>query len=146
MSNAEHTPARLTPRRKEDAVLLVEIAGDWLDRTGLPDVSAVEKELSGVGLKALEFDAKALGRWDSALMVRILALNDLCAKAKIEFRAATLPEGLAKLIALSQAVPEKADAARKVVVPPFFQRVGESGLATWTGGVAMMSFLGESVV
>ena len=47
MSNPEHTPARLTARRKEDGVLLVEIAGDWLDRSGLPDVSAVEKELAG---------------------------------------------------------------------------------------------------
>ena len=100
MSNPEHTPARLTARRKEDAVLLVEIAGDWLDRTALPDISAVEKELAGGGVKALEFEAQALGRWDSALMVRVLAINDLCAKGKVEFRAKTLPGGLAKLIAL----------------------------------------------
>src|SRR5258705_2825505 len=103
MNNPEHIPARLTARRKEDGVLLVEIAGDWLDRSSLPGTSAVEGELSGENVKALEFDASALGRWDSALMVRILALHDLCAKAKIEFRAATLPEGLARLIALCQA-------------------------------------------
>ena len=146
MSNPEHSPARLTLRPKAPGVLLVEIAGHWLDRTGLPDVSAVEKELSGGSVKTLEFDASALGRWDSALMVRILALNDLCTKAKVEFHAQTLPSGLAKLIALSQAVPEKADAARKAATPSFLQRVGESGLAAWTGGAAMLSFLGESVV
>jgi phospholipid/cholesterol/gamma-HCH transport system permease protein len=146
MSNPEHTLARLIARRKEDGVLLVEIAGDWLDRSALPGISAVEGELSGASVKALAFDASALGRWDSALLVRILKLHDLCAKTKIEFRAATLPEGLAKLIALSQAVPEKADAARKEVVPTFLQRVGESGLEVWTGGAAMLSFLGESVV
>jgi phospholipid/cholesterol/gamma-HCH transport system permease protein len=146
MSNPEHTPARLTARRKENAVLLVEIAGDWLDRAGLPDISAVEKELAGSGAKALEFETKALGRWDSALMVRILALNELCARGHVEFRAKTLPGGLAKLIALSQAVPEKADAARKEMTPSFLQRVGESGLAAWTGGAVMLSFMGESVV
>jgi len=146
MTTPEHTPARLTARRKEAGILLVEIAGDWLDRSSLPGISAVEGELSGDTVKALEFDASALGRWDSALLVRILALNDLCAKAKIEFRVKTLPEGLAKLIALSQAVPEKAGAARKEVVPSFLQRVGESGLAAWTGGLAMLSFMGESVV
>ena len=43
MSNPEHAPARLTARRKEDAVLLVENGGDWLDRAGLPEISAVEK-------------------------------------------------------------------------------------------------------
>jgi phospholipid/cholesterol/gamma-HCH transport system permease protein len=146
MSQHEHTPPRLTVRRKDSVVLVVEIAGDWLDRTGLPDVSAVEKELAGSGVSALEIEAKELGRWDSALLVRILALNDLCAKGKVEFRAQTLPAGLAKLIALSQAVPEKKDAARKQVEPPFLQRVGESGLAAWTGGAAMLGFLGESVV
>ncbi len=146
MINPAHTPARLTVRRKDDGVLVVEIAGDWLDRAGLPDVSAVEKELAGSPVKALEFDAQRLGRWDSALMVRILALNDLCAKGNVEFRAQTLPGGLAKLIALSQAVPEKAGAARRVETPPFLQRVGESGLGIWTGGRAMLSFIGESVV
>jgi phospholipid/cholesterol/gamma-HCH transport system permease protein len=146
MSNPEHIPARLTARRMEDGALVVEIAGDWLDRTGLPDLAAVEKELSSSGVMALEFDAQSLGRWDSALMVRILALNDLCAKAKVQFRAQTLPGGLAKLIALSQAVPEKSDAARKEVKLSFLQRIGESGLAAWTGGAVMLGFLGESVV
>ena len=146
MNREEHNPPGLAIRHKEPGVLLVEITGNWLDRTGLPDVSAVEKELSGGSVKTLEFDASALGRWDSALMVRILALNDLCTKAKVEFHAQTLPSGLAKLIALSQAVPEKADAARKAATPSFLQRVGESGLAAWTGGAAMLSFLGESVV
>jgi phospholipid/cholesterol/gamma-HCH transport system permease protein len=79
-------------------------------------------------------------------MVRILAINDLCAKGKVEFRAKTLPSGLAKLIALSQAVPEKSDAARKEVKLSFLERVGESGLAAWSGGAAMLGFLGESVV
>jgi phospholipid/cholesterol/gamma-HCH transport system permease protein len=49
------------------------------------------------------------------------------------------------LIALSQAVPEKKDAARREEEAPWLQRIGESGLATWTGGRAMLTFLGESV-
>ena len=127
MTNPEHTPARLAARRKADGVLVVEIAGDWLDRSGLPDVSAVEKELAGSPASALEFDAQGLGRWDSALMVRILDLNDLCTKGKVAFRATTLPAGLAKLIALAEAVPEKADAARRdaqTLFPPARRRVG----------------------
>jgi phospholipid/cholesterol/gamma-HCH transport system permease protein len=146
MRNPEPIPARLTIRPKDPGVLLVEIAGDWLDRTGLPNISVVEKELASSGARALEFDAQGLGGWDSALLVRILAINDLCAKGKVEFRAKTLPSGLAKLIALSQAVPEKSDAARKEVKLSFLERVGESGLAAWSGGAAMLGFLGESVV
>jgi phospholipid/cholesterol/gamma-HCH transport system permease protein len=43
-------------------------------------------------------------------------------------------------------VPEKKDAARKEVKTSFLERVGESGLAAWTGGEAMLGFLGESVL
>ena len=146
MSDPERHPAQLTVRRTTAGVLRVEIGGDWLERSGLPDVSAVAQELAGGGVSALEFEAQGLGRWDSALMVRILALNDLCTKGKVEFRAQTLPVGLAKLIALSQVVPEKTDAARKEVKASFLERVGESGLAAWSGSAAMLSFLGESVV
>ncbi len=138
--------AGLTPRRGKDDVLVVGIAGDWLDRRGLPGVSGVEQELATGPVKALEFDASGLGGWDSALMVRILSLHDLCATRNIEFRAATLPSGLARLIALSQAVPEKKDAARSAEPASFLQRVGESGLAAWTGGAAMLSFMGENVL
>ena len=112
----------------------------------MPDTSAVERELAESPVKALEFETQGLGGWDSALMVRVLELHDLCSRGKVEFRSQTLPPGLAKLIALSQAVPEKTDAARRVETPLFLQRVGESGLEAWTGGRAMLSFLGESVV
>jgi phospholipid/cholesterol/gamma-HCH transport system permease protein len=64
----------------------------------------------------------------------------------MDFRAATLPEGLGRLIALSQAVPERKDAARKEAEIPFLQRVGESGVAAWSGGEAMLGFIGENVV
>jgi phospholipid/cholesterol/gamma-HCH transport system permease protein len=146
MTPEEHAPPRLAVRHRDPGILVVEIAGNWLLRSALPDVSAVERQLAGGGVRALEFDAAALGRWDSALMVRILTMGDLCAKMQVEFRARTLPSGLAKLIALAQAGPEKSDAARKEATLSFLQRVGESGLAVWTGGGAMLGFLGESVV
>ena len=125
---------------------VVEIAGDWLDRAHLPEVAPLEKGLAGGGVRAVEFQAKALGRWDSALMVRILAIDDLCVQEHIEFRANTLPEGLAKLIALALAVPEKADAARRDAKSTFLQRVGQSGREMWAGGAAMLGFMGESVL
>ena len=143
---AEVIPPRLAARRGDRGVVTVDIAGDWLDRTALPDVGPLESELAAGGVSALEFEAKQLGRWDSALMARILAMDDLCAKANVEFRAKTLPDGLAKLIALAEAVPEKKDAAREDAKKTFLQRVGESGLDAWNGAAAMLSFTGESVL
>jgi phospholipid/cholesterol/gamma-HCH transport system permease protein len=146
LSNSENVRPRLSFAAKESGVLVVKIAGDWLRRSGPPDVSAVEQELSKNPMKALEFDATDLGKWDSALLVRVLALYDVCQKTKVEFRFATLPGGLAKLIELSQAVPEKKDAARHDEPTTFLQRIGESGLGAWMEGRAMLGFLGESAV
>ena len=96
MSDLEHSPARLAARPAKDGILVVEIAGNWLDRSALPNVAAVAQELAGSGVQTLAFDAHGLGRWDSALLVRILALSDLCAQGKVGFRTETLPEGLAR--------------------------------------------------
>ncbi len=139
------TPLELTVHRTDDGLLRIRLAGDWLARAGIPGLEAVEKELAG-GATALAFDASGLARWDSGLMVFLLKCHDLCDKNRIGFRMETLPAGVAKLIALSQAVPEKKDAARRDEAPSFLQRVGTSGLEVWTGGQAMLSFLGESVV
>ena len=49
-------------------------------------------------------------------------------------------------MALADAVPEKADAAREDAKETFLQRVGESSLDAWNGGAAMLSFMGESVL
>ena len=146
MTETGKLTATLTPRRGQDGVLVVEVAGNWLDRKGLPDLSGIERELTAGAVKSLEFDTGGLGGWDSALLVRILALYEDCASRNIEFRSKTLPSGLAKLIALSQAVPEKKDAARRAETASFLQRIGESGLEAWAGGKGMLSFVGESVV
>ncbi|MGO9995916.1 MAG: hypothetical protein ACLPTF_25870 [Steroidobacteraceae bacterium] len=128
-------PPRLTARRGERGIVTVEIAGDWLGRSALPDVGPLQKELAAGGVSALEFEAKQLGRWDSALMARILSMEDLCTKANVEFRAKTLPDGLAKLIALADAVPEKKDAAHEGAKRTFLQR-GSVRLASRPGTAA----------
>jgi phospholipid/cholesterol/gamma-HCH transport system permease protein len=50
------------------------------------------------------------------------------------------------LLALSQTVLENKDVSPKRLTKPFLERVGESTLAAWTGGRAMLGFLGESAV
>ena len=146
MSN-EPSTARLTVRQKENGLLLVEMAGDWIAHAGLPGIAAIEKELATPGaMKAMEFDAAGLGRWNSGLMTFVLKCYELCEKNKIEFRTQTLPANVAKLIQLSQAVPEKKDAVRSASRAPFLQRVGESGIATWAGAAAMLAFMGENLV
>lgn len=107
-------PARtdLTVRRAPDGLLLVAVAGDWGAQSEKPGLGAVEKELAGGGVTALAFDTAGLGRWDSGLVALLFKCLGLCDQKGVKVRTETLPEGLAKLIGLAVAVPEKKGAAR----------------------------------
>jgi len=140
------TKADLTVRRTSDGVLLVGLTGDWGPQSEKPGLAGVEKELAAGGVSALAFDAAGLGRWDSGLVALVFKCLILCDQKGVKVRTETLPEGLAKLIGLAVAVPEKKGAAKSKAQPPFVQRVGMSGLAVWDGAIGMMRFMGENVL
>jgi phospholipid/cholesterol/gamma-HCH transport system permease protein len=142
------SPAQLTVQSKGDGLLCIVPTGDWIARAGLPSIHAVAQAFTtahGV-VKALEFDASGLGRWNSGLMTFVVKCRDLCQQHGVDFRSATLPPGVAALLRLSQAVPEKKDAVRKVVRTRLLQQMGESAIATWDGGIGLLTFLGENVL
>lgn len=145
--NNEQANARLLVRRSASGSLVLEIAGDWLARAGLPGTETVERELAAAGeVKALEFDTHALGRWNSGLMTFILKCHALCQANQLVFRAETLPAEVGKLIQLSQVVPEKKDAVRTAREAPLLPRVGESAIEAWTGTRRMLTFIGENIL
>src|SRR5215471_6843813 len=97
--------AGLSVQRTLDGLLLVTMSGDWLAQSGLPDLAEVDTALGQGDVKAMSFDMSGLGKWDSGLVAFVLKCRDLCASKKIEFRADSLPIGVAKLIHLAEAVP-----------------------------------------
>src|SRR6266850_4576288 len=141
----ETQPARMNISRK-GATLDVSLEGDWQVKQALPGIEAVEKELKDASTKALEFNTTKLGRWDSGLLALLVACNDLCNQLQIEFKLDSLPEGVRKLIRLSQAVPEKEDARRQEQPDSLFHSVGEVAIQARSGVHEAVSFIGESVL
>jgi phospholipid/cholesterol/gamma-HCH transport system permease protein len=143
--SSEKNVAQLNVRRK-NGVVLVELAGDWLKHGGLPALEPVEKELGADGkVTTLEFNTTALGRWNSYLMILILKIHELCRQHKVEFRAQTLPPGMARLIEISQSSAQKPP-ERDSEPGSLLNRVGKYGLNVWAGGKGMLTFLGENVL
>jgi len=137
--------ARMQITRK-GTTAVVSLEGDWVLRAGLPEVEGAEKELTEGAPKALEFETGKLGRWDSGLLAFLVACGDLCKRLQIEFKSDSLPEGVRKLIRLSQAVPEKEDAKRLSEPTSLFQSVGEVAIQTQSGFHRAVSFIGEAVL
>jgi phospholipid/cholesterol/gamma-HCH transport system permease protein len=96
--------------------------------------------------KKLEFDTAGMTDWGSRFVTLAANCHELCGKNGVTFVADSLPEGVRRLIKLSQAVPEKTDARRKSAKSPRLQSVGESGIRAWSGAQQMLAFLGEQVI
>lgn len=128
--------------------LCLVLEGDWTTRSLLPSVDVVEQAIAGApaNLRGLTFNADRLGSWNSGLMTFVVRCWALCQKHQLEFQAETLPGGVAALLRLSQAVPEKKDAARQEKRAPWLEQIGQSVVATWEGGLGTLRFLGENVL
>lgn len=131
-------------RRGTSAV--ASLQGDWVVQRGLPAVENVENELKDGSIKSLEFETSKLGRWDSGLLAFLAACSDLCNRLQIDINLDSLPEGVRKLIRLSQAVPEKEDAKRDDESTTVFYKVGEVAQRAHSGVYQTLSFIGETVL
>src|ERR1043166_8469848 len=98
MPNSEAATMNIS---RKNGTAVVSLAGDWLAQRGLPGIEFLESNLKEKPVKALQFDASQLARWDSGLLAFLLASNNLCERLQIEFKDETLPDGVRKLIRLS---------------------------------------------
>jgi phospholipid/cholesterol/gamma-HCH transport system permease protein len=136
--------AHLELHRKGANLLVVTLDGNWLARSGLPGLEAIEKELAhGTVPQALEFATSSLGEWDSGLLSFLLRCSELCRRLQIEFNGETLPPGVRKLIRLAEAVPEMKDAKRETSRLPGLDHVGERAIQAGAGFREALTFLGE---
>jgi phospholipid/cholesterol/gamma-HCH transport system permease protein len=142
---AEAQAAKLQINRK-GTTAIVSLEGDWLARSGLPELDLVEKGLKEGSIKSLEFETSKLGRWDSGLLAFVGACSELCKNLRVEFNLDSLPEGVRKLIRLSQAVPEKEDARRQDEPGSLFHSVGEFAIQAQYGVHQAVRFIGETVL
>ncbi len=127
---AEPATASVTPAgwsaRPQGSDLVIVLTGDWIARQTGVVAAVTEQILASKRPRAILFDAKRLGRWDSALIVFLWELQAQAAKFEIEFNQAGLPEPARKLIALAS-----------IEVMPETKHRASEGLLTWTGGHVM---------
>jgi phospholipid/cholesterol/gamma-HCH transport system permease protein len=128
--------------------LVVKVAGDWRTDEALPGLESVRNELTKPDSKGkkLEFDTTGMTGWSSRFVTLAARCRELCEKNGVDFVADSLPEGVRRLIRMSEAVPEKKDAHREVAKASWLQWLGESGVRGWAGAREMMQFLGEMVL
>ena len=133
--------------RAENSTLVVQLAGDWHLRHGLPSTDLVEKQLDTAPKPtSLTFDAADLHDWDSGLLTFLLGISEICHKRKLTADWAPLPEGVRSLIQLAEAVPEKTGARAEVTHTSFMEELGHEAISWAQGLDDFLRFLGEVAI
>ena len=124
--------------------LVIRLGGSWSLRSAHPPVSEVERQVASAS--RIAFDARELQGWDSSILTFLTKVTELCRQQETAMDRSGLPPGIRRMLELAEAVPERKDALRQATRPPFFERIGNTTLATGRGVTAMLGFLGETTL
>ena len=130
-----------------DRTLRVHLAGRWDLGKGLPSTRFVERALrASHPPHAVSFEAARLVSWDSSVLLVLRRIDRLCRGLGVPVTLEGLPGGARRLLALADAVPEKAGAPRPDTRPSLLARIGETVMAGWDGARESIGFLGETTL
>jgi phospholipid/cholesterol/gamma-HCH transport system permease protein len=140
-------PSEIRFDRPARDTLQITLAGAWNMRAGLPSLAAVEHEVDAAEKpRRVVFDSGALSEWDTALVTFLLKVANLCAARGIDADREGLPTGVQRLLALTEAVPEKTDTKPVSTPESFLARVGVTTVAGADGAVEFIRFLGQMTI
>lgn len=127
-------------------VLQITLSGDWLVADGFQSIDPVAESLAA-GLHRVAVDARAIGKWDSSLLVWLERLHVLCVRHSLEMDCSAAPEGARRLLALAHAVPPRSDAtANKSEGFRPFSWTGDEVFALFRNMKRDLAFFGEVTV
>ena len=123
--------------------LKINLSGDWLISSSLPDLSEVITHLrERRDIRQIVFDLSGMTKWDSGLTSFLFALIKECQLRKINVDRKTLPLGAEKLLELALKVGEKSRPQRKPR-ELFLARVGQKAQDLAKSTRVLLDFLGE---
>jgi phospholipid/cholesterol/gamma-HCH transport system permease protein len=133
----------VTVARLPDASVIVRLAGRWRMGGGLPAAAGVDLAIDGPPVAGrVAFDASGLTSWDSSLLVLTERILERCRRRGVAADTTGLPDGLRRLIALSQAAAGQRPPPRPAPLP-LVARIGERGIETVSSLLRLLRFLGE---
>jgi phospholipid/cholesterol/gamma-HCH transport system permease protein len=147
MSPIAPSATDLTLTRRPDGSLLVRLTGVWSLEGGLPSLTEFAKELESGAPHRVAFDTTDLSHWDSSVLAFLAGVSKLARDRGIPLDRSGLPDGLTRLLALAEAVPERAGArAAEEEEEQLVERIGERAIETQRLFRSDLDFLGQLAI
>ncbi len=134
----------LTIQSPQPGHLVVSLNGSWTLHTNPPLPAALLAQLDD-SVHHLAFACGGLEDWDTRLLIFLRTVLTAARKRHIEIDLTSLPPGTQRLLALSEAVPEKAtytQTARDFLVT----RIGRGAIALYAQILEVAAFTGEIIL
>ena len=139
--------AELALTRPTADQLVVRLTGPWRMSGGVPDPQGVEQELAREPApRRITFDAAGLGQWDSALLIFLGRVAELAGARQIQLDRSGLPQGVQRLLTLSEAVPERQGARGDAKRVGLLARIGLTAIDLGDGAREFVAFIGQLAV
>lgn len=133
--------------RQPRDTLRLRLKGSWKMGARFPLADDVRRQIeSSGGIRRIGFDTEKLTGWDSGLLTFLIQISNYCSQNNIIFDKDGLPEGVARLISLAMAVPERKGARKEAIHKPFFSRVGSRTIDVWQSVLELLAFIGEAFI
>ena len=128
--------------RQLDRTLVASLGGAWALENPTPSFEQlIEDRAPGPPVGRVAFDTAGLTKWDSSLLTFLFEGMRYCEAKGLDFGEESLPEEIARILQLAQAVPEQ-EVERREEKPSVIARFGEKGLSAFDGFLASVTFLG----
>jgi phospholipid/cholesterol/gamma-HCH transport system permease protein len=138
---------RLSFDRPATDTLQITLSGPWDMKAGLPGVESVQQAIeSGPKPARVTFNAQQLGDWDSALLIFLAKLAEVCTALGVTLDRSGLPGGVSRLLGLAEAVPERKGAKSDSEKQPLLARIGIAALAARDEARDFLRFVGQTAL
>ncbi len=143
MTRTREWTASVSVLRSRDASLLIELSGDWRLSSDLPSPESAEREIASDPKPAkVSLDGGKIASWDSGLLIFINAIAAACRTRQVELDLERLPPGVARLIRLAEAVPERKGARPEARKASFLENAGLGALSAKRSIEGFVSLVG----
>jgi phospholipid/cholesterol/gamma-HCH transport system permease protein len=124
--------------------LLIQLAGGWTLKGGIPDIDEFSRQIAGnATIRHIRFDGRGITQWDTCLLAFLTRIIEQGKQREMAPDLGGLPEGVHRLLDLAAAVPPKQDTGRHVEPAPLLAQIGAITLDLLRGAPEMARFTGE---
>jgi phospholipid/cholesterol/gamma-HCH transport system permease protein len=125
-----------------DGATEVALNGAWVIGAKLPDLDSLLAEPKVASATSLRLADGGIADWDSILLTYLQRLEARIKDKGGSVDRSGLPDGVARLLGLAEAVPRREDTGAKGARPGFVARAGEAVLRIGSEAAGMVAFLG----